>query len=199
MRIARFEYLRWPPRRPVGARSPGGDRLVAEPDRDVATGPQAAFVLRPVPDVVASLVLPVHSCSTSSRPWLPSSSPIIEGGRGRCGPRSDRAAFMHQSPSRQVLRIDEPEIASAGLGPGRSMMGAGTRSCPGQVTSTSFPGGSKSWNDFSSISKSRAARPPNPALLQRRSLGIGDLEVQDLSVPVIRSSQPHHEQIAPRW
>ena len=36
---------------------PGGDRLLAQPDRDVAAAPEATLVILPVPDSVLRLVL----------------------------------------------------------------------------------------------------------------------------------------------
>ena len=61
VKIARFEYRRWPSRRLFFAGIHGGDRLLAQPDRDVAAAPEATFVFPPVPDSVLRLVLAVDS------------------------------------------------------------------------------------------------------------------------------------------
>ena len=61
VKIARFEYCRWPPRRPFLRWCPRGDGFLAQPDRDVAAVPEATLVLAPVPDSVLPLVLAVDS------------------------------------------------------------------------------------------------------------------------------------------
>ena len=61
VRTARFEYRRWPPRRPFFGGTHAAIASSAQPDRDAAAAPEATLVLPPVPDSVLLLVLAVDS------------------------------------------------------------------------------------------------------------------------------------------
>ena len=91
--MARSEYRRCPPRRPLWAGRPGSDRFRGQPHRQIAAANDGPVIGRPVHNAVLRLVsgmdLRLHPCSVTP----------AEGSREvRATPPYPQLVFMQQRP-----------------------------------------------------------------------------------------------------
>ena len=86
---------------------PLGDRLLAYPDRDIASAPEATLVLPSVPDSVLRLVLAIDSARLPCGHGVVPSAPIMDRDPELMLARG-RIRFMHQRRSVNQWRFRRP-------------------------------------------------------------------------------------------